>query len=78
MGRGDVPFDRDSDVLSDIGDSESKSGPVQCTANLQTWVGVVHAYSFPGCSSSLVERHRLDTMGKEEQLFLKAELQLGK
>ena len=27
MGRGDVPFDIDSDVLSDIGDSESESGP---------------------------------------------------
>lgn len=70
MGRGDVPFDRDSDVLSDSSDSESESGPPQGTADLQTWVGVVHAYSFLGCNSSLVERHQLDTMGKEEQLFL--------
>ena len=78
MGRGGIPFDRDSDVLRDICDSESESGPLQCTANLQTWVGVMHAYSFPGCNSSLVERLQLDTMGKEEQLFLRAELQLGK
>ena len=70
MGRGDVPFDRDSNVLSDISDSESESGPPQGTANLQTWVGAVRAYSFPGCNSSLVERHQLDTMGEEEQLFL--------
>lgn len=70
MGRDDIPLDRDSDVLSDISDSESESGPPQGTANLQTWVGVVCAHSFPGCNSSLVERHQLDTMGKEEQLFL--------
>lgn len=72
MGRGDVPFDRDSDVLSDISDSESKWS-LQCTANTEAWVGLCMLTASLGVAVAWLEDIDWSTSGEGGQLFLKSQ-----